>query len=164
MKFTKKSFGFSLLALALAAAGCTSTKKHGGEAAPSLTTQSPEASLEESLNRSAVYFDFDKYNIRENQRETADTVARLTKELFSMAPASGIRVEGNCDERGSAEYNMALGSRRADSLKSYLTAHGVDGSRVSTMSYGLEKASRNAHSESVWQHDRRDDVVVMSSH
>lgn len=161
MKFSRKILVSSIVIAMLAAAGCSSTKKHAQEStsSESLTTQTPEVSLSES----AVYFDFDKYNIREDQRNNADMIARLAKELFSTKASSSLRIEGNCDERGSAEYNMALGTRRADSLKSYLKAHGVDASRLTTMSYGLEKASHHANSEAVWQHDRRDDIAVLNA-
>jgi len=160
MKFSTKNCVAACVFLALAVAGCSTTKKSNDTASSSqLRTQSPEASLSEA----AVFFDFDKYNIREDQMPTAGMIARLAREVFNTKPSTTLRIEGNCDERGSAEYNMALGTKRADALKSYLTAHGVEAKRLSTMSYGLEKATRNAHSESVWQHDRRDDIVVLNA-
>ena len=66
-------------------------------------------------------------------------------------------IEGNCDERGSKEYNIALGDRRSKSGKSYLTNLGISGDRVSTISYGKEKPVCTAHNESCWQQNRRDD-------
>ena len=68
---------------------------------------------------------------------------------------------GNCDERGTVEYNQALGQRRATSAKKYLTELGVSGHRISLISYGKEKTDCNEHDEACWQKNRRDDFVVI---
>jgi peptidoglycan-associated lipoprotein len=100
-----------------------------------------------------VYFDFDKYNVRSDQQGTMKNNAAV---LQSNA-GQKVVVEGNCDERGSKEYNIALGDRRAKAGKSYLTNLGISGDRVNTISYGKEKPVCTAHNESCWQQNRRDD-------
>lgn len=101
----------------------------------------------------SVYFDFDKYNVRADQQGTMKNNASVLQGNASQK----IVIEGNCDERGSKEYNIALGDRRAKSAKSYLTNLGISGDRVSTISYGKEKPVCTAHNESCWQQNRRDD-------
>lgn len=101
----------------------------------------------------SVYFDLDKYDIRADQQGTMKNNASVLQTNAKQK----IVVEGNCDERGSKEYNIALGDRRAKSAKSYLTNLGISGDRISTISYGKEKPVCTAHNESCWQQNRRDD-------
>ena len=72
-----------------------------------------------------------------------------------------VRIEGNCDERGTVTYNQALGQRRAVSAKKYLTDMGISGSRISLISYGKEKPVCTEHTEKCWQKNRRDDLVAL---
>lgn len=104
-----------------------------------------------------IYFDFDKSNIREDQR------ARIEKNAAFLAQnqAVKIRIEGNCDERGTNEYNMALGERRAISAKKYLVNLGVHGDRMHTISYGEEKPLLYGHDEYSWAQNRRDDFAIV---
>lgn len=101
----------------------------------------------------SVYFDYDKYNVRADQQGTLKNNAAV----LQANAGQKVVVEGNCDERGSKEYNIALGDRRAKSAKGYLTNLGVSGDRVSTISYGKEKPVCTAHNESCWQQNRRAD-------
>lgn len=101
----------------------------------------------------SIYFDFDKYNVRPDQQGTMKNNASVLQSNASQK----IVIEGNCDERGSKEYNIALGDRRAKSAKSYLTNLGISGDRINTISYGKEKPVCTAHNESCWQQNRRDD-------
>jgi len=103
-----------------------------------------------------IYFDFDKSNIREDQR------ARIEKDAEFLASNKAIRVqiEGNCDERGTNEYNMALGQRRALSAKKYLVNLGIAENRLETISYGEEKPLLFGHDEYSWAQNRRDDFVI----
>ncbi len=105
-----------------------------------------------------IYFDFDKSFIRDD----AKAVLKANAEWLKAHPKEKITIEGNCDERGTIEYNQALGQRRAVSAKQYLTTLGVSGNRVSLISYGKEKLSCNEHNETCWQKNRRDDLVVMT--
>ncbi len=111
-----------------------------------------------SSGLAAVYFDFDKFSVRN------DMVSRLqddAKWLKDNAKAK-IRIEGNCDERGSNEYNLALGERRANSAKEYLTNLGIAPDRLETLSYGEEKPLALGHNEEAWGENRRTHFVVSS--
>jgi len=103
-----------------------------------------------------VYFDFDSSNIRPDQVAGIEANATALKDK----PGATIRIEGNCDERGTSEYNMALGQRRAQSAKRYLENLGVDSSRMNTISYGEEKPINHGHDELSWSQNRRDDFVI----
>ncbi|MEW5949790.1 MAG: peptidoglycan-associated lipoprotein Pal [Thermodesulfobacteriota bacterium] len=104
-----------------------------------------------------VYFDFDKYNIRGDQTPSLDRNAGWLKKN----PAAMIRIEGNCDERGSNEYNLALGERRANSAKDYLTNMGIAPERIETLSYGEERPLCPEHDEECWTKNRRADFVTI---
>jgi peptidoglycan-associated lipoprotein len=104
-----------------------------------------------------IYFDFDKSNIRKDQRARLETDA----EFLAQNKAVRVRIEGNCDERGTNEYNMALGQRRALSAKKYLVNLGIDAKRMETISYGEEKSLLFGHDEYSWAQNRRDDFVIM---
>jgi len=104
-----------------------------------------------------VYFDFDKSNIKQDQR------ARLEKnaEYLKQNKSAKVRIEGNCDERGTNEYNMALGERRAINAKKYLANLGIHSDRLHTISYGEEKPLLHGHDELSWAQNRRDDFVLV---
>ena len=104
-----------------------------------------------------IYFDFDKSNIRENQRDRIEKNAAFLKEN----KVARVRIEGNCDERGTNEYNMALGERRAISAKKYLMNLGIHEDRMHTISYGEEKPLLYGHDEYSWAQNRRDDFVMV---
>jgi peptidoglycan-associated lipoprotein len=105
-----------------------------------------------------IYFDYDKSDIR------SDAAATLDRKLpwLTANPGMRIRIEGNADERGSDEYNLALGQRRAASAKRYLVEHGIDASRFDLVSYGEERPVCTEHDESCWQRNRRDDFVIVT--
>jgi len=102
-----------------------------------------------------VYFDFDKSDIRADQKKRMETNATYLKDN----PQAMIAVEGNCDERGTNEYNMALGERRAVAAKKQLAKMGVAESRMNTISYGEEKPLNFGHDELAWSQNRRADFV-----
>jgi peptidoglycan-associated lipoprotein len=105
----------------------------------------------------SVYFDFDSSSIRSDQRPV------LQGNATKIGQNSGWRmivVEGHCDERGSEEYNLALGERRAAAVKQYLVDSGVSGSKVDTVSFGEAKAAVQGHDESAWKWNRRAEFVV----
>jgi peptidoglycan-associated lipoprotein len=103
-----------------------------------------------------IHFDFDKSDIRPDDRSVLDRKAAI------LGTNSGLRVRisGHADERGSDEYNLALGSRRAAAAKSYLVNKGIDASRIETVSYGEERALDPGHDESAWAANRRDEFDV----
>ena len=104
-----------------------------------------------------VYFDFDSATVRADQVDRVETNAKFIKEN----PGISIRIEGNCDPRGTKEYNLALGERRAQSAMKYLVNLGVDESRLSTVSWGEEKLLLYGHDELSWAQNRRDDFVIV---
>jgi len=103
-----------------------------------------------------IYFDFDKFALRKDSRETLSELAQWMKNN----PSVDIRIDGNCDERGSNEYNLALGENRASSAKKYLIYLGISPDRLETMSYGEEKPSCSESNESCWSKNRRDDFTI----
>jgi peptidoglycan-associated lipoprotein len=98
-----------------------------------------------------VYFDFDKYDLTAEALQTLADNARVLKAY----PDARIVIEGHCDERGTVEYNLALGDKRAKAAKDYLVSLGVDASQVSTISYGKEQPVDSGHSETAWARNRR---------
>ncbi len=119
--------------------------------------QAGQKATEEAASMFAdIHFDFDKSFIREDAKPVLATVADYLKKN----PGAKVQIEGHCDERGTAEYNMALGARRAESAKKYLLSLGVKGGRLSTVSYGKEKPLDPGHDESAWAKNRRDHFVL----
>jgi peptidoglycan-associated lipoprotein len=116
----------------------------------------PPPAVEEKAMLDPVYFDFDKSFIRED----AKPALQKTADYLKKNKNAKIQIQGNCDERGTSEYNMALGDRRATSAKKYLVGLGVEGNRVSTVSYGKEKPICTDHNEECWQKNRRGDFVL----
>lgn len=102
-----------------------------------------------------IYFDFDQSNVRADQKGRIEKNATYLK----TNNTAQIVVEGNCDERGTNEYNMALGERRALSAKKYLENLGVASGRINTISYGEEKPLNHGHDELAWSQNRRADFV-----
>lgn len=103
-----------------------------------------------------VYFDYDKYNVRDSDIPTLQKNADWLRKW----PATRITVEGHCDPRGTAEYNLALGERRAAAVKSYLVSLGVATDRVSTVSYGKERLACTEENEACWSRDRRGQFLI----
>ena len=167
MVIKKQAFLVALLGLSLLAfSGCAS--KSGTEAGmKSNQAMGPEESLESkpigvmegrtSAGMVPVYFDFDKSNIRKDQINRIQSDADFMKKNAKLA----IRVEGNCDPRGTSEYNMALGERRALSAKKYLVNLGVPAANLSTISYGEEKILVQGTDEAAYAQNRRDDFVIV---
>jgi peptidoglycan-associated lipoprotein len=110
------------------------------------------------LQLTTIYFDYDKSDIRADARTIMGDNARS----LSEHPTAVIMIEGHCDERGTDEYNMALGERRANSAKNYLTNYGIEATRVNTISYGESRPAAPGQGEDVWQQNRRAEFKVMS--
>jgi len=114
------------------------------------------AELQSALGK--IYFNFDSATLSDPSRGIlAKNAAALAKENSSK-----IRIEGNCDERGSAEYNLALGERRAKAAQQYLVTMGVKQDRLSIISYGKEKTAVQGNDEAAWSKNRRDEFVVVA--
>ena len=118
--------------------------------------QSAKASAPE-LSFEAVYFDYDKSDLRQDAR---DVLSKNAEILLKSKPDAKIQIEGNCDDRGSAEYNLALGERRAKAAMQYLVTLGVKADRLSTISYGKEKPAVQGSDEAAWSKNRRDEFVL----
>ena len=103
-----------------------------------------------------IYFDFDSDALKDDARSTLD--AKIT--ILNATPDVKLKVAGNTDERGSDEYNLALGQRRAAAAKRYLTDHGISGDRIDIISYGEERPVATGHDESSWSQNRRDDFEI----
>ncbi len=110
-----------------------------------------------SLEAASIYFDFDKSFIRLEYR----AVLKKKAEFLKDNPDIRIRIEGNCDERGTGEYNLALGERRASSAKEFLASLGISPDRIETISYGEERPLAIGHGDGAWNQNRRDDFVIM---
>jgi len=104
----------------------------------------------------AVYFSFDRSNLDAAARATLDGYAAW----LNANRSDNVTIEGNCDERGSREYNLALGQRRADSVRDYLSSRGVSASRIDTVSFGEERPACQGSGEACWAQNRRGDIVT----
>ena len=113
-------------------------------------------SLEERGQFASVYFEYDSAQVKESERAKVETVAAALKKTT----AGGVIVEGHCDERGSAEYNLALGERRAGAVRNYLQSLGLDAARIQTKSMGKEKPVALGHDEESWSKNRRAEFVL----
>ena len=170
---------FSLVttfAAALLLAACStpseeaSTTSGSGSSGTGTTSQSSSGDTGSTISRPAagtqedltvevgdrVFFDFDKYDIRADQRGTVEALAAW----LDTNPSVALSIEGHCDERGTREYNLALGERRANSVRDYLVALGVNPARLSTVSYGEERPAVLGSNESAWAQNRRGVFVV----
>ena len=120
-------------------------------APPPARVETPPPPPAPAVSLQDINFDFDKYNIRFQDAETL----KKNYEWFKQNPGQKARIEGHCDERGTTEYNLALGQRRADSTKTYLTNLGVDSAVLETVSYGKEKPLCKEKNEECWAKNRR---------
>jgi len=116
------------------------------------------AKASEAVALETVYFDFDKSDLRQDAR---DTLSKNAEALLKKVADAKIKIEGHCDERGSDEYNLALGDRRAKSVAKYLTTLGVKADRISTISYGKEKPAVQGSDEAAWSKNRRAEFVIV---
>lgn len=133
------------------------------QAAPEPAKAAPQEEVKEQAAAAQgglqpIYFDFDKSFVRDD----AKSVMKANAEWLKANPKVKVRIEGNCDERGTIEYNQALGQRRAASAKKYLTDLGISGKRISLISYGKEKPICTESTEDCWQKNRRDDIAPVA--
>ena len=124
---------------------------------PPPSRSAPRLSSADLLQQQAqdAFFDFDMSEIRTDGRDALTKDAALLKQIFQQDPNFSVVVEGHFDERGSAEYNLALGDRRATSAKDFLVQVGVPADRLKTISYGKERQFCTDENESCWQQNRR---------
>lgn len=105
-----------------------------------------------------IYFNFDRYDLRADARVTL----KANGEWLKANPSARVEIEGHADERGTNEYNLALGAKRAQAAKDYLVTMGISGDRLSTVSYGEELPVCREHTEECWQRNRHDRFVVIA--
>jgi len=130
--------------------------------APVATTQPTEESIDSLFARTVkdVYFDYDKYVIRDDQSSITQADAEFLKQHSNV----GIVIEGHCDDRGSEEYNLSLGDARANAVKAELVKLGIAPERIRTISYGKEHPFCTQDGEGCWSQNRRDHFVAAVSH
>jgi peptidoglycan-associated lipoprotein len=116
-----------------------------------------EGVVHESKMLQDIHFDFDKYSIQPKAAE----ILKENSALLKKYPGMKFQIEGHCDERGTGEYNLALGERRANSVKNYLASIGVEPGRISTISYGEERPLDQEHNEEAWSKNRRAHFVIL---
>ena len=188
MSYVRNLSSMIILSGALVFAGCSSTttpttepsataaatpapaekKKVDSGKTTESTTKAPPSSSLDALQRGEstatpassplkdVYFDFDRYDLRADSRE----ILKANSAWLKTNPSAQVQIEGHCDERGTTEYNVALGSRRAESVKDYLVTLGTSADRLSSISYGEEVPVCREQTEECWQKNRRVRFVV----
>jgi peptidoglycan-associated lipoprotein len=117
-------------------------------------TANPLTDPKNILSQRSVYFDFDSNVVKDEYRALVQAHAKY---MVDKKDAK-VRIEGNCDERGSREYNLALGQRRAEAVKKVMTVLGVQDGRIETVSFGEEKPADPGHDEAAWAKNRRGDI------
>ena len=152
----------ALSAAASAWSGCSSTPEDADSSGSSTGSEFEESQVTGSQNQQTkisgfqtVYFDYDRAEIRSDARPAL----RENADRLNAGTGGTVTVEGHCDERGSTEYNLALGERRANAVKRYLVDLGVPSARLRTVSFGEDRAAVQGHDESAWRYNRRADFV-----
>jgi peptidoglycan-associated lipoprotein len=140
-------------ATAMGAGGSATATARVTVSAPAPAAAAPQPSLEELFAKEVqdAFFDYDKASIRDDARSALSKTA----EFLGSYPRIAIVIEGHCDERGSTEYNVALGDQRSDAAKDFLVSQGVAVDRIQTVSYGKERPFCTQTNESCWQKNRR---------
>jgi len=168
------------IAIALAAAACASNDKKDSATVtdkstpvPSTTASTGSSSTTRTqpsqpmagnpltdpnspLSKRSVYFDYDSNSVKDEYRNLVQAHSRY---MTADKRDSRMRIEGNCDERGSREYNLALGQKRADAVRSMMTLLGASASQIETVSFGEEKPRAQGSTEQAWAENRRADIV-----
>lgn len=169
------SFIGFLAAIAVIGLGCGSGTQTGGispRALPDPRPVDPDRDLQRAERETmedhenqkpplallTVHFEYDRYDLTEEAMEALVENAMI----LSQYPEAVIRVEGHCDERGTEEYNMALGQKRAQTVRDYLQNYGIDPRNISIISYGELLPAADGHNETAWRQNRRANFVVLS--
>lgn len=137
-------------------ATATATVTVTSPAPPPPTTQ-PTLSLDERISRQVqdIYFDYDQFTVRDDARSIMSANAVALKAIFQDYPTATVILEGHCDERGSAEYNLGLGDKRASATRDYLVQLGIPADKLKSVSYGKERPVCNEADEACYQKNRR---------
>ena len=145
-----------VLSIGLTLGACTDKEEAAEETVETVETEAPATPPEDGSGSmdgvgQTIYFAFDDYTLDSESQESLNNLADYLKANAGAV----VQISGHCDERGSIEYNLALGERRAQSVKNYLSQLGVEADRLPTISYGEEKPSVEGHDESAWSRNRR---------
>jgi peptidoglycan-associated lipoprotein len=165
----KKSFTFKLigvLGMAVLATACASKKATGpdvvatqnGSVGASSVTPGSQSDLETNVGH-RVFFGYDQYSLTGEAQATLQRQAQFLQQY----PNVRIQIAGNCDERGTREYNLALGARRAEAARAYLVSLGVASSRITTVSYGKERPIDSRSTEDAWALNRNATTTIVSA-
>jgi peptidoglycan-associated lipoprotein len=123
---------------------------------PEMPDTATKLQIQDLINRiQDAYFDYDKHNLRPDAMNTLQADAKTLSQIISQYPKFSLTVQGYCDERGSAEYNLALGEARAQQAKEFLVTLGLPAAQLKTVSFGKEKQVCSEHDEACWQKNRR---------
>ena len=134
----------------------TSGTAGGGVSGTAATAQgNPLHDPRSVLSKRSVYFDFDSYVVKDEYKPLIEAHAKY----LQATRTAHLTIQGNCDERGSREYNIALGQRRADTVKRMMQLYGATDAQIETVSFGKEKPKNQGHDEAAWAENRRDDLV-----
>ncbi len=159
------------------AAAPATTPKHTPPPAPSAKALRPAATTPVSRYPSAstraridqllariedAYFDYDRASLRPDAMKALEADSTELRDILKNYPDYKLTIQGHCDERGSEEYNIALGDRRADSAKEYLVQIGIPSAQLNVISYGKERPVCREHDEACWQRNRRIHIVAMA--
>ena len=164
MKFKSLAL-ITVLSLALGLTGCGSKAKKADEAAPAVAAAPTELADtnvtmdSDSGNAGAlksVFFDFNSSQLRADTKSALEGNAAYMKSNAAV----NVQVEGHCDERGSVQYNLALGEQRAKAVRNFLVGQGIEGNRISTISFGKERPIAMGHDEESWGKNRRANFAV----
>lgn len=137
-------------------ASVTRAPEAPAQSTPRMPNAETRARIQELLDRiQDAYFDYDKHNIRPDAEKALQADAKTLTDIISQYPNFKLAVEGYCDERGSEEYNMALGDARAKQAKDFLVSLGLPGNQLNTISYGKDKPVCTDSNEDCWQKNRR---------
>jgi len=137
--------------------------------APAVRPNYPDAATRARIDQllariEDAYFDYDRHTLRPDAVKALQADSTELRDILKDYPNYGLTIEGHCDERGSAEYNMALGEKRAEAAKDYLVGVGIPGTQLALVSYGKEKPICEEHDEACWQRNRRIHIVANATH
>lgn len=148
---TKALSAGAALAIMLSLTGCPSPDATTGQAGETTPPVTDDGILVKAVPSDRVFFDYDSVELRPDALATLDAIGSW----LVNHPNATVNIEGHCDERGTREYNLALGERRAQAVANYLAAAGVDTARMQTISYGKERPAMVGNDEAAWAQNRR---------
>ena len=145
------------MALALIAGfGCSKTEGTGTDGSSGSAISPEMQAAMDTITNQKIFFDFDRYDIRADSQEVLKAKANALRSY----PSIRVQIQGNCDERGTQEYNLALGERRARAAYEFLLRLGVPAEQMDMISYGKERPAVTGTGEAVWAQNRRDEFVI----